>query len=52
MDLEGIMLCEIIQRQVAHDFTCMLNLRNKTKQIEDRLIDTENTSVVARREEV
>ena len=33
MDLEGIMLSEVRQRQVLHDFTAMWNLKqtNKTK---------------------
>ena len=52
MHLEGITLCEIMQRQISHDFTCILNLRNKTKQNENRLIDTENKPAVARKEEV
>ena len=52
MHLEGITLCEIMQRQISHDFTFILNLRNKTKQNENRLIDTENKPAVARKEEV
>ena len=32
MELEGIMLSEIYQRQIPHYLTHMWNLRNKTKE--------------------
>ena len=44
MDLEGIMLSEISQRETLHDFTYMWNLKNKTneqtQQNRTRLIET------------
>ena len=32
MDLDGIMLSEISQRQILYDITYMWNLKNKTKE--------------------
>ena len=32
MDLEGILLSEIRERQILYIITCMLNLKNKTNK--------------------
>ena len=53
MDLEGIMLSELSQRerQVPHYFTYMLNFLKKSKQMnkqnKNRLIETANTQMFA-----
>ena len=46
MDLEGNKSDE--EEQIPYDFTYMWNLKNKTKQNKNKLIDTENRLVVAR----
>ena len=47
MDLEGIMLSEISQRQIPYDFTYMWNPKEEmNKQHRNRLIDIENKQVV------
>ena len=48
MDLEGIMLSEIIQRQIPYDLTYMLNLRNKTNKTKGKQAHRQNKLVVAR----
>ena len=51
MDLEGIMLSEIRQRQITNYFTYMGNIKNKkNKQNRNRLTGTVNKSRVARGE--
>ena len=48
MDLEGNKSDE--EEQIPYDFTYMWNLKNKTKQNKNKLIDTENRLLVTRRE--
>ena len=54
MDLEGIMLSEIGQRQILYNLTNMWNLKakqiNKKEQNKNRLIDSEKKLVVDRGE--
>jgi len=45
MDLEGIMLCEIRQRQIMYGFIYMWNLKKPNEQQQQQkagIIDTEN----------
>ena len=52
MDLEDIILSEVSgERQVPYNFTYMWSLKNNiNKQNRNRLIDTEDRLMVARRE--
>ena len=53
MDIVGIMLNEISQRQIPYDFTYMWDLKqNKTEQSGNSLINTESIQEVARNERV
>lgn len=53
MDLEGILVSEVSQRQILHDFAYMQNLKKQDKQAnkktnkKEKLIGTEDRLVVA-----
>ena len=48
MDLEGVMLSEISQRQIPYDFSYMWNLKNRQTNKQKKLLNMENRLVVAR----
>ena len=52
MDFQGIMISEISQRQIIHDFTYIWQLRNQTSEQTqlngNRVLDSENKQVVAK----
>ena len=45
MGLKGIMLSEIIQRQIPHALTYMWNLKHKTKQKNQNKIQTQREQI-------